>query len=270
MARDARPPAERLDRIVDLLAEQGLASLGEMRAVTGASEATARRDLDALAQSGLIERTRGGARLLQRGSSLDEAFERRRRRNARAKAAIAARAADDVPTGAALFLNDGSTMLAFAQELARRRLALTVATCGLNIAELLARQETFEVVVIGGSLRSSSFGTIGPLATEAIRTLHADFAFLGCDGFHRTQGVRSNSLHDAEVARAFASHADATVVLADASKSGNEARARSVGWDQVDRLVTDAQDEELEKGLRLSATDLVRVGARPPASAGTT
>lgn len=259
MARGTSLPAERLDRILDLLAQQELASLAEVLAATGASEATARRDLETLAQRGLIQRTRGGARLVRRGSSLDEAFERRRRRNARAKAAIAARAADLVPSGAALFLNDGSTMVAFAHELARREVDLWIATCGLNIAELLARQETFEVVVIGGSLRRSSFGTIGPLATEAIHGLHADFAFLGCDGFHPTEGVRSNSLHDAEVARAFAGHADATVVLADASKAGNQARARSVGWDEVDRLVTDGRDDELDEALRLSATDVIRI-----------
>jgi DeoR/GlpR family transcriptional regulator of sugar metabolism len=258
MARNSRPPDERLTRILDLLAQQELASLAELQAATGASEATARRDLETLAEQGLVQRTRGGARLVRRGSSLDEAFGRRRRRNARAKAAIAAAAADLVPSGAALFLNDGSTMLALAQELARRKLDLWVATCGLNIAELLAREERLEVVVIGGSLRRSSFGTIGPLATEAIRSLHADIAFLGCDGYDASEGVRSNSVHDAEVGRAFAGQADTTIVVADASKAGNKARAKAIGWEDADQLVTDAADTALERALARHRTEIVR------------
>lgn len=268
MSRRAQLAAERLDRILDVLARQGLASLAELRAATGASEATSRRDLEALARRGLVERTRGGARLVRRGSSLDEAFDRRRRRNGRAKAAIAARAAELVPDGAALFLNDGSTMLALARELARRPRDLWIATCGLNIAELLAREASFEVVVIGGLLRRSSFGTIGPLATGAVAELHADLAFLGCDGFHPGEGVRSNSVHDAEVGRAFARHADATIVLADASKAGNTARARAVSWDLVDRLITDFRDDELETALAEQGTEVIRVSVPEPDGTG--
>jgi DeoR/GlpR family transcriptional regulator of sugar metabolism len=256
-------PDERLDRILDLLARQETASLSEVLAATEASEATVRRDLDKLARRGLISRTRGGARRVYRGSPLDEEFTHRQRRNARAKAAIAMRAADLVPSGATLFLNDGSTTLALAGELTRRDLDLWVATCALNVAELLARESRFDVTVVGGSLRHSSFGTNGPLATEAIRTLHADVAFIGCDGFHVRDGVRSNNVHDAEVGRALSEQADATVVLADASKLGNDALARTIPWEQVDRLVTDAHDAELEQALTLAGTELTSVAAAP-------
>jgi DeoR/GlpR family transcriptional regulator of sugar metabolism len=263
MARQGHHPEERLSRIVDLLAEQELASIAELRELTGASEATARRDLDELERRGLIERTRGGAHLIKRDSALDEAFDRRRRRNARTKAALAARAADLVSPGTAVFLNDGSTMFALAQELARRELELWVATCGLNIAELLARYPQIDVTVIGGSLRRTSFGTVGPLATGAIQALHADMAFLGCDGFDARDGVHSNSLHDAAVARSFVEQADSTTVVADASKLGNRARAKMLGWEHVGQLVTDAENDRLRQSLARSGTSIVR--AAPPA-----
>ncbi|HZN89323.1 MAG TPA: DeoR/GlpR family DNA-binding transcription regulator [Thermoleophilaceae bacterium] len=259
MTRSAHHAEERLSRIVDLLAQQELASTAELRELTGASEATARRDLDELERRGLLERTRGGARRIKRDTTLDEAFERRRRRNARTKAALAARAADLVPPGTAVFLNDGSTMFALAQELARRQFELAVATSALNIAELLARYPTIDVTVIGGSLRRTSFGTIGPLATDAICTLHADIAFLGCDGFDTRQGIHSNSLNDAAVARSFAEQADNTTVVADASKLGNRARAKILGWGNVDRLVTDTDDKPLRQSLARNGTNTVQV-----------
>lgn len=257
--RSPHLPDERLARILDLLMEQELASLAQLQAVTEASVATVRRDLDALVERGLIERTRGGARLVRRTSSLDEAFERRRRRDTRAKAAIAARAAALVPSGSALFLNDGTTMLALAEELARSGLDLWVATCALRTAEHLAGHDNVEVVVIGGSLRGPAFGTTGPIATDAIRGLHADIAFLGCDGLHAVDGVRSNSVHDAEVGQAFARQSDATIVVADATKCGNRARARMLEWRAVDRLVTDARDETVARAALRQGTELVRV-----------
>jgi DeoR/GlpR family transcriptional regulator of sugar metabolism len=242
-------PEERHEHILALLAQQEIASLEELQDATSASPATTRRDLAALAGRGLIERTRGGARLLAQDSSLDEEFGRRRRKNARAKRAIAGAAAELVPSGASVFLNDGSTVFALAQELARRGEEAWIATNALNVAELLARSPRFQVTVIGGSLRHSSFGTIGPFATGAIRDLHVDLAFLGCDGIDARGGVRSNNVFDAEVARAMAEAAGRVVVMADSSKVGALARAQVVGWERVDELVTDGVPGALERAV---------------------
>jgi DeoR/GlpR family transcriptional regulator of sugar metabolism len=248
-------PDERQEQILALLNQQQIASLSELQEATHASEATTRRDLIALADRGLIERTRGGARLLAQDSSLDEEFGRRRQRSAREKRAIAATAAELVRPGASLFLNDGSTTFALAHELVRTHNDLWVATNALNIAEFLARSPTCQVVVIGGSLRHSSFGTIGPFATDAIRDLSVDIAFLGCDGVHG-DGVRSNNVYDAEVARAMAEHARKVVVLADSSKAGNPARAQVIDWGAVDTLVTDTASPDLQEAITRRQVEL--------------
>lgn len=257
--RTEQSRVERHAQILDLLARQESASIEGLRAVSGASVATLRRDLEALERDGVIRRYRGGARLARRPSSLDEAFTSRRRRNARAKSAIATTAAGLVRTEASLFINDGSTALALAETLAARGERAWVATSALNIAERLASTGTIEVVVLGGTLRGSSFGTIGPLATATLAELSADVAFLGCDGFDPEGGVRSNTLMDAEIARAMAAGARRVVVIADASKLHNAARARIVGWDAVDDLITDAGGPELERALRQAGVRHVRV-----------
>lgn len=262
-------PAERHTVILDLLAHQEIAGLAEIQAAIGASEATARRDLAELAQRRLILRTRGGARRLQHDSSLDEEFSRRRRRHSHAKRLIAALAADRIEDGASVFLNDGSTTFALAQELDRRNSHAFVATCALNVAELLAHNAAFEVVVIGGTLRRSSFGTIGPLATHAIEQIHTDLAFLACDGL-TPEGVRSNSLSDAEVGRQMARHADRVIVVADSSKFATAARAQMVGWEVVDELVTDTVPPDFpesvaNQGVQLALVGHAKVAEVPPA-----
>jgi DeoR/GlpR family transcriptional regulator of sugar metabolism len=230
---------ERAAHLLDLLARQSSASLAEMQTVTGASLPTLRRDLRALESRGALQRVRGGARAVQPNSPLDEVFELRRRRNASAKGAIAVAAAQLVTSRMAIFLPDGSTTLALAEELKRRAQPLSVATSALNIAARLADAEGIEVTVLGGLLRGSSLGTVGPLTTAALQSLRADIAFISPDRLDRS-GPVTNSMLDAEVGRTMAANAARTVVVADASKFTRGGSARILAWAEVDDLVTDA------------------------------
>jgi DeoR/GlpR family transcriptional regulator of sugar metabolism len=226
---------ERRRRIEELLRRQAVASLSEVIEVTGASEATTRRDLVLLERLGLLARTRGGARAVQRHSTLEEEFEIRQSRDRREKRLIAQRAAGLIDDGTTIFLNDGTTAYALAQCLVHRH--LTVITGALNIAQLLAGSAGIEVIVIGGQLRATSFGTTGSLSVDTIRSLHADATFIGPDGVTAEGGVRTFSLDDAASIRAMSESSSRTVVLASPAKIGVPARVRVVDWPRVDTLI---------------------------------
>lgn len=71
--------AERLRQITDAVRAAGSVGVAELAALTGASEMTVRRDLEALAEQGVLERYRGGARsLLLRGAEPPSRCGRRR------------------------------------------------------------------------------------------------------------------------------------------------------------------------------------------------
>ena len=130
-------PAERVVRIRDLLAEQGMVTLAEVAAATNASPATVRRDLAYLEKRGLLVRTRGGATVVSQRESRDEEFSRRQSRDRREKRLVAGVAAERLREGDTVFLNDGTSVYALAQRMVRSFKG-TVITSGLNIAELLA------------------------------------------------------------------------------------------------------------------------------------
>ena len=239
---------ERRQRIRDLFRRQAIASLAEVMQVTGASQATARRDLALLEGDGVVSRTRGGARAIRRQSTLEEEFEIRQSRDRREKRLIGQRAAELLTDGMTVFLNDGTTAYALAQCIVGRR--LTVVTSALNIAELLAGSAAIEVFVIGGRLRDTSFGTTGPMAADAIGALHADVAVIGADGITLDGGVRAFSIDDAAVVRAMSTNASKTVVLASPVKIGVDGRVRMVDWPAVDELVTTVLPSEFAVGLR--------------------
>lgn len=250
---------ERTAHLLELLSRQQFASIDDMQRATGVSAPTIRRDLVQLEKRGLVRRVRGGASLTTSSSTLDEAFDLRRKRNAREKGAIALAASKLIDPPSSLLLNDGSTTLALAEELVSQAKPLWVATNGLNIGERLASVSAIEMVVIGGALRASSFGTSGPLATAALSQITVDTTFLGCDGIDLELGPRFNSLLDAEVAAAMARQGRRVVVLADSAKVGQRSRAGSIDWSEVDVLVTNQLGRQWHEHLRAAQVEVIEV-----------
>ena len=248
--------AERETLILNAVEQRRILGMSELQAITGASLPTLRRDLARLAKEGSLERTRGGARAKGSPSTLDEMFESRRLRNAREKTLIGKCAADLVTDGSLIFTNDGSTILSFAMEVVNNGTDITVATSALNIAEFFASSPHVEVLSLGGYLRESSFGVVGPLTIRSLEALHATVAFLGCSGLDSTWGVMWNAVDDAHVAQVMAERSQLVIVLADSSKIGREARACGLAWKDVDIVVTDSAPVEFQEHL---ATHNVRL-----------
>lgn len=241
--------AEREALILHEVEQRRIVGLSELQAVTGASLPTLRRDLSRLAAQGSIERTRGGARAIDLPSTLDEEFESRRQRNAREKTLIGKLASALVPHDSMVFMNDGSTMLAFAHEIANAGTEVAVATSALNVAEYFAALPQIDVMCLGGFLRHSSFGTVGPLAVRSLEALTATVAFIGCDALDPGFGIMWRSVDDAHVAQVMAARSRTVVVLADSSKFGKQARASGLSWSEVDILVTDSVRPDFREQL---------------------
>jgi DeoR/GlpR family transcriptional regulator of sugar metabolism len=250
---------ERAAHLLDLLARQSSASLAEMQAVTGASLPTLRRDLTALERQGLLQRVRGGARMVTRSSPLDETWDLRRRRNASAKGAVAIAAAKLVTSRMSIFLPDGTSAFAVAEELRRLGRPLSIATTGLYAARCLAGVPGIDLTVLGGQLRDASYGMVGPLTRLALETLRADIAFITADALDETGPIDNNSL-DAEVARVMSANAARTVVLADSSKIGPGGAVRVFGWREVDDLIIDGTPAGIAEALEETG---VRVTVAP-------
>src|SRR5580704_16572414 len=127
---------ERRVRLRTLIRRDGFLPLADICGRLAISEATARRDLVAIEADGHITRTYGGA-LADYNVSFASLGERAQRARS-AKSRIARAAARHVPAHGTIFLDAGTTVLALARVLARRRnQALTVVTNSLAIAAML-------------------------------------------------------------------------------------------------------------------------------------
>ncbi|MFJ5958447.1 DeoR/GlpR family DNA-binding transcription regulator [Paenarthrobacter sp. NPDC092416] len=200
------------------------ASVEDLAEEFGVSPSTIRRDLDRLTSTGRIHRTYGGAvpaAYPPRERSLLE----REQIAGDAKRKIGRFAASLVAPHSVNLLDAGTTVGAMAENLTSRN-NLTVITNGMTCARILEHAEGVDLVLLGGSLRHISSGTVGPLAEAALHSLTADAAFLGADGVDPNRGLSESTDQQASLKRLMIDAANEVYVLADATKLG----ATSAHW----------------------------------------
>ena len=242
------------------LAVRGAVTVAELSAILGASSATVRRDLDALAREGVLERGHGGA-APRAARPAEEALAIRERKNVEEKRAIARATAGLMKPGETVFLNDGSTVMALARELATAEFELFVVTCAVNVAHLLAENPRLTVCLLGGFVRRSSLATSGPFAEGMLEQFNADVAVLSSDAFSVAEGMSFDNADDALLSRKMAVRAKRCIAMVTSAKFSWTARLTGVPISEIDSLVTDALPPGLQDGLTAAEVSVVTAPA---------
>nr|WP_203625444.1 DeoR/GlpR family DNA-binding transcription regulator [Streptomyces sp. SID9913] len=232
--------------ILDEVRRRGGVRVNELTRRLGVSDMTVRRDLDALARQGVLEKVHGGAVPVVEASTHEPGFEAKSGLELSAKEDIARAAAELVPPGAAIALSGGTTTFALAHRLLDVP-DLTVVTNSVRVADVFhAAQRTSgprqgaATVVLTGGVRTPSDSLVGPVADQAIATLHFDLLFLGVHGISAEAGLSTPNLAEAETNRRLVQSARRVVVVADHTKWGTVGLSSFASLDQVDTLVTDS------------------------------
>lgn len=231
-------PNPRQLALLQAIQSQGSAMLDALSAQLGVSLQTVRRDVQRLADEGLLVRFHGGAR--STGSTTENiAHGRRQMLNAEGKARIARAVAREVPNDCSLILNIGTTTEAIAQALVHHT-GLRVITNNLNVAILLSANPHCEVIVAGGVLRSGDRGVVGEAAIDFIRQFKVDIALIGISGIEADGTLRDYDYREVKVAQAIMAHAREVWLAADHTKFNRPAMVEVARLARIDRLFTDA------------------------------
>jgi DeoR/GlpR family transcriptional regulator of sugar metabolism len=219
---------------------------------------TVRRDLEALARDGLIEKVHGGAVLPGTPTSSHEpGFEAKLVLEQPEKAAIGRAAASLVKPGTAIALSAGTTTFALAQCLLDVP-GLTIVTNSLRVMNLFSSARpsngSHTSVILTGGIRTPSDALVGPVADLTVRSLHFDTLFLGCHGIDISAGLTTPNLAESETNRTFIRLARRVVVVADHTKWGLVSLSSFASLDEVDVLVT---DDDLPSDVRDSAAEKI-------------
>ena len=227
---------QRARAILQQVSQHQTVSVAELCQATGASEATIRRDLNALARQGRLVKIHGGATSLEEEEFLArEPDLATKQRYAREKERIARYAASLVSDDDVVFLDTGTTVLHMADHL-KDSGALFV-TSSIDLAGMLSAHEC-HVYILGGTLKPGTVDIVGAEALAAIRRYNFTKVFLGTSGVSVSQGFTTPDPEAAALKALAATRAQSVYVLADSSKFGRIGAAAVLHADEA-AIITD-------------------------------
>jgi DeoR/GlpR family transcriptional regulator of sugar metabolism len=193
---------DRQDRILTELRVSTTIRISDLAAELGVSYETIRRDLEEMGQSGLINRTYGGA--VVRPFGFEPAWNERFNAMTEEREKIAATAA-------------GSTTLHFARRLAAEAKNLTIVTNCFAVAMAFSTNPTITVLACPGQYDAHEGSVTGPDTINYLSRFNANRAVIGASGITR-EGPNDVDSSAAAIKRAMLQRAQEHILLIDHSK----------------------------------------------------
>jgi DeoR family transcriptional regulator, fructose operon transcriptional repressor len=205
---------ERKHFILKILKEKPSIGVRELSEHLAISEITVRRDLNILAEKGLIFRTHGGAMNIKLSQD-PVGFKTKRDVNQVQKDFIASVAAKFIDDGDVIFLDCGSTVFSLVPYIKNK--AITVITNSISLAHALINSSV-KINLAGGEIDQERQAAHGSMASYHISRYSASKAFIGVDGVSIQAGLSSHSEKEAEISLSMINHSRHVYLLCDSSK----------------------------------------------------
>lgn len=254
--------AERHRLIKKLIDERSIVSLAELVDTVGASEATVRRDITALAERGELVRIRGGAQsVLPRHEAhlVGSPFELSQGIAAAQKRAIARAAAKLIEPGDSVIISGGSTTYALVEFLPRE--GLDILTNSIPIVSRLLATGRNRVTIPGGTIYREQSLVLSPFDDDSANHFSARMLITGCFGLNRLGITEADPLIVQSQVRLL-KRCEQLIVLADHRKFRQRSSIVFAALERVSVVVTDsgASKDDLEwlrsSGVRVVCAEL--------------
>lgn len=241
--------------IVALVERQGFVTIDALAQQFAVTPQTIRRDINELAEDGLLQRHHGGAALPSSVHNI--AYASRQVLHLEAKQRIARAVARHIPDHASLSINIGTTNEEIAKALMLHQ-GLSVITNNLNVASIMAANEDFQIIVAGGVVRARDRGIVGEATIDSISQFRVDIAVIGISAIDLDGTLLDFDFREVKVAQTIIRHARRVFLAADHSKLGRPAMARLGDMRDIDTFFTDLPPPpELGSVMESASTRLV-------------
>ncbi len=207
---------ERYQRILQILSDRNAVTVTELSQQLNISESTIRRDLNALADMGKLNKVFGGATALTQSSGIYETnVANRANTMSEEKTAIARYAATLISDDDFVFIDAGTTTLRLVDFIGKSR--ATFVTNGIIHAQRLL-QKGVETYIIGGRIKPLTEAVIGTLGVKSLEGLNFTKAFMGTNGIDMNAGFTTPDIDEARLKETAVKASYMTFVLADHTK----------------------------------------------------
>jgi DeoR/GlpR family transcriptional regulator of sugar metabolism len=236
---------ERRRVILEELKQNGRVSVNALSQALQVSAVTIRQDLRALEETGLLERTYGGAVLPRTDHALPElSFDVRQNKQRAAKEAIGAAAAALIRNGYGIAMDASTTTYALVPFL-KQLDKLTIVTNSLIIAQSFLDKPGIEVLMPGGRVRRDSISMVGK--PEDLPDVNLNIGFFGTQGISFVHGMTDTGPDEVAMKGAMVARCATAVIVADGSKWGHVAPYTFAQAQQVHHIITTDAPHDLAK-----------------------
>lgn len=239
-------PFRRQSMLLEYVNKRGCASVRELAQAFFFHEATVRRDLNALARAGQINRVHGGAAAMDAMLAEIPLYVRETAFRD-VKRDLARRAAALVRDGGTIFVDSSSTATMMAPFLENKK-NLRIVTDGAQTCIQLSKLKNAQIFCVGGCLGGNSMCFKGSIALQNLALFHFDSAFFSCRGVTLENGLTDTSEEQACFRRLLIERSDESVLLVDHSKIGVTSFFSIAALKAIDVLITDAELPESWRG----------------------
>jgi DeoR/GlpR family transcriptional regulator of sugar metabolism len=226
---------ERLQIILKMLDTDQRVSSVQLSEILNVSDDTIRRDLNELAENGLLKKVHGGAipkspspyKLTERINILHEE-----------KIVLAQKAQQFFKDGQVIILDNGSTNMEVAR-LMSPDLKATVFTSSIPIAQILCEHPNIELFMLGGRVFKDAQNTYGTEVIELLSKIRSDIFLLGVCGMHHKIGITMPDWGESVVKRKMAEVSEKVIALVTADKLNTAENYVVCSYQQIDVMLTD-------------------------------
>ena len=239
---------ERYAKIYEILQQRGSVTVQYLEKQLYVSEATIRRDLDALEKSGLLQRVWGGAMLHTVDKDIPSFV--RLKSNQDKKEKIASVASLFLKSSTSIFFDSSTSCLPLVPYIAELK-NIKVVTSSLKMSLELGQSTDAAVNLLGGAVYED-YILSGHLAVNSVRQYHTDMMFFSCSGISSACGITSIEPKVVEVCQEMMKHTALKILLCDSTKVGKNALLRLGDLGEVDYVIMDEipeNDPELVSAL---------------------
>jgi DeoR family ulaG and ulaABCDEF operon transcriptional repressor len=231
--------SERHRVILSAIEARPVVGVGDLVTLTGASEATIRRDIATLHVQKKLRRVRGGAEAVAPAQFLGinaRPFAVEEGIRLAEKRAIARAAVDLCDDGDAIIVNGGTTTFQMVHPLTTKR--LQVFTNSFPIAEHLLRHSRNTVLLPAGAIYREQNIILSPFDDDGSRHFYARRMFMGCRGLGPLGLMEGDPLL-VQAEQKLIGQADELVVLCDSTKFAARSSLLLCPLARIHSVVTD-------------------------------
>src|SRR5215510_5719428 len=228
---------ERHRIILSAVQERAVVTVQDVMEFTGASEATIRRDIAALADEGRLRKVRGGAEAIHPAGTLSaRSFRQSQSVNQAQKRAIARAAVGLCHDGETIIINGGTTTFQMVHYLTGHR--LQVLTNSFPISEHLLKHSRCTVMVPAGTIYREQSIILSPFENDGTAHFYAKRMFMGAQGVGPLGIMESDALLIQSEQRLMR-QADELVLLVDSGKFQNRSSLVLCPLERATTIITD-------------------------------